>query len=214
MRDITVFDIETADLHNTKICAVGFAIIHDGVITDSFTELVDPECEFGEMNIRIHHITPKMVRGCPTFPEVWEKYSHLFTDNIVAAHGATTADFNYLKKTLAFYGREMPEMDFICTLELAKQLVPGAPDHKLKTLGKYYGISFDNHDAGQDSMTCALLLTRWIAQGADIESYVKHYTPKKEGEKSKPKKHAPHHNRVYKLYDTDDTTESKGETDE
>lgn len=190
MRDITAFDIETADLHNTRICAIGITIIHDGKITENFTELVNPECEFGVMNMRIHGITPPMVAGCPTFPQIWNKYRSLFTDNIVAAHGAATADFNYLKKTLDAYGIEVPEMSFICTLELAKLVVGDAPNYKLKTLGRYYGISFDNHDAGEDSRTCAELLCRWIEQGVNLEEHVKIYRPPLDSDE-KPRKKKP-----------------------
>jgi DNA polymerase-3 subunit epsilon len=68
---IVVFDVETPNFNNDRICAIGISVIENGEIVKSRYSLVNPECEFDYRNIQIHGITPSDVNDAPTFPEVW-----------------------------------------------------------------------------------------------------------------------------------------------
>ena len=58
-------DVETANADMGSICQVGLAKFVDGKIAEEWCTLVDPEDYFDEVNIFIHGIEPRMVRGQP-----------------------------------------------------------------------------------------------------------------------------------------------------
>ena len=81
---IVVFDVETPNLHNDRICAMGVSIINAGVLAETKTILINPECEFDRRNTEIHGIRPSDVKDAPPFNEVWEEICELFHNNLVA----------------------------------------------------------------------------------------------------------------------------------
>ena len=47
--------------------------------------------------------------------------------------------------------------------------------HSLDVLCDYYGIALHHHQADSDSRACAELLLRYIAEGADADSFIRTY---------------------------------------
>lgn len=76
----------------------------------------------------------------------------LLRDYILVAHNANGADIHHIKKSLAVYDIEMPEIEVIDTMLVAKQKgLPGA----LVDLCEHYGVRLDNHhDAMSDAEAC------------------------------------------------------------
>ncbi len=63
-------DFETANRYRGSPCAVGLVKVVDGEVVDTRRYLMRPPegyDEFDPFNIRIHGITPAMVRGEPRF---------------------------------------------------------------------------------------------------------------------------------------------------
>ena len=52
MSRFIVFDVETPNRYCNRICAIGIAVIEDGVIVDEFYSLVNPETSFDYFNVR------------------------------------------------------------------------------------------------------------------------------------------------------------------
>jgi len=63
-------DVETANADRSSICQIGAVRVENGIVTDTFATLVDPETCFDPWNTQIHGITADMVQGQPAFPLV------------------------------------------------------------------------------------------------------------------------------------------------
>lgn len=175
MTKIIAFDVETPNRRNDKICSIGITVIEDTEIVESLYYLVNPECEFDNMNISIHGIYPEEVVDAPTFPEVWAEIEDLFRSNLVSAHNATF-DLHVLKKTLAYYGINETILYYVCTKEIARKEGMEVENHKLPTLCDYYGIRLNHHNAASDSDACATILCNYIMEGIDLDQHTKSFS--------------------------------------
>lgn len=172
---ITVFDIETPDKLNSRICSIGITRIENGEIIGSENFLIDPECEFNHINMRINHIHPEDVLGKPTFPEFWENYGAYFEDGIVAGYNISASDLPTLRKTMKAYGVEIEPFNYIDILFVAKDAYPDLPNHRLPTLCESLDISLEHHDSGSDSLAEAGILLDILGKydENELSEYVK-----------------------------------------
>lgn len=187
---ITVFDIETPDRLNSRICSIGLTRIENGEIVGSENFLIDPECDFCKMNIGKHHIHPEDVEGKPKFPEFWTNYGAYFFDGIVAGHGVSF-DLNVLKKTLEAYQIEIQPIRYVDTLKIAKDNYTDLPNHKLSTICESMGISLQNHDSGSDSHATAEIMLDILGRCSETElsRYVNLFDPNQKTEEDEYRQH-------------------------
>lgn len=174
MEKIIVFDVETPNYSNDRICSIGVTTIEEGLVVHSKNYLVNPECNFDSRNISIHGIKPEAVINAPTFPVIWDIIGEDFLKNIVVAHNANF-DLGVLKKTLIYYGIESSLLIYVDTLKIARKILKESANHKLPTLCWYYDIELKHHDSGSDSHACANLLLNLIEDGADLKEYIREY---------------------------------------
>jgi len=147
---ITVFDVETPNKKNDRICAIGITLIEKDAITVLASQLVNPECAFDQGNTLIHGIRPEDVADSPTFPEVWRQVSPLFTDSIVVGHNVIF-DLTVLRKTLAHYGIELPPIRYMDTCRMARACYPELPNFRLDTICDFLRLDLDHHDPSSDA---------------------------------------------------------------
>lgn len=62
-----VFDTETPNTFNNRMCQIGVTVVEDGEITGGFTLPHRPECDYSWFNIQIHGITPEATNASPCF---------------------------------------------------------------------------------------------------------------------------------------------------
>ena len=168
------FDVETPNSRNDRISSIGISVVENGEIVDSFYSLVDPECEFHYFNVALTGITPEMVRGKPTFPQLWAEIEPIMSSGVLVAHNAAF-DMSVLAKCLRDYGIAWRRRaDYCCTCQMARRLMRGLPDHKLNTICYELDISLDHHDAGSDARACAEILC-WLLPRGDISTFAKQY---------------------------------------
>lgn len=167
----TVFDVETPNCYNDRICSVGITTMEDSVIKSNTNILVDPDCPFSEKNIEVHGIKPENVRNCPSFPKVWESIRELFQeDSVLIAHNAVF-DLSVLRKTLAHYNIKVDCFLYADTLKIARDVYSGFENYKLSTICRELSIELDHHNSGSDSLASAILLQRVLEKGIDISPY-------------------------------------------
>jgi len=154
---ITVFDVETPNKKNDRICAIGITLIEKDAITVLASQLVNPECAFDQGNTLIHGIRPEDVADSPTFPEVWRQVSPLFTDSIVVGHNVIF-DLTVLRKTLAHYGIELPPIRYMDTCRMARACYPELPNFRLDTICDFLRLDLDHHDPSSDAEATARIL--------------------------------------------------------
>lgn len=157
MAKYSFFDVETPNRQNNRICSIGIEQTDScGNLEYSQHFFVNPEQGFDSFNMDIHGISPSMVLGAPTFPELWESnIAPALTNAIVVAHNAVF-DLTVLGKTLDFYGIRKPDILFHDTLDLLKHYeYESLRDYKLPTACEHFGISqTSHHDALADARAC------------------------------------------------------------
>lgn len=172
---ITVFDVETPNSLNDRICSIGITRIVNGEIQDSVNYLINPECSFDQFNIHLHGIHAELVKDCPAFPVVWDRINPLFFDGIVVAHNACF-DLSVLKKTLNHYGIKANSVAYIDTVSAARYIYPYLCNHKLNTLCEELSIPLNHHDSGSDCRATAILLSDMYRNGLDEGRFIRHFS--------------------------------------
>ena len=168
------FDVETPNRYNSRMSAIGIAVVEDGRVVDSFYSLVDPEQPFDWFNTQLTGIDSRAVQGAPTFGELWGRIEPLLSSGVLVAHNASF-DMGVLKKCLRAYGIAWkPQVKGLCTVLMGRRLLPHV-SHRLNDMCAYYGIRLAHHQADSDSMACALILLRYLESGADPEKHLRTY---------------------------------------
>ncbi len=168
------FDVETPNSRNDRMSAIGLVVVEDGIQTSHFYSLVDPETQFDAFNIQLTGITPRMVRGQPSFPVLWELLRPLMERGILCAHNAPF-DLGVLGRCLRDYGISWTERrNYVCTCQMGRSLLPQAPNHRLNTLAELLKLPLQHHNALSDTRACAGLLQYYLER-ADLRSYLRCY---------------------------------------
>lgn len=153
--NFVALDFETANYKRSSACSVAVVEVKNGQIHDSFYALIrPPELKFDPINVQIHGITARDVRDKPTFAQLWDELRPCLENKIVVAHNASF-DMGVLKSVLAEYRLPTPLFHHFCTVSIARKVWPHLENHKLGTLGSYFKIEFQHHNALDDARTCA-----------------------------------------------------------
>lgn len=145
-------DFETMTVKRTSACAVGLAVVLDGVIHRKFYSLIRPiPDDEPRTNTFVHGITPEMVQYAPTFDVIFPTLRDLMHGLTIVCHNRNT-DINILRDCMAYFGLQGIDIeDNICTYELT-----GLP---LEACCAQYGINMGNHhDALDDAVACAKVM--------------------------------------------------------
>lgn len=174
-RTYVVFDVETPNSANDRISAIGVTVVEDGIITEDFYSLVNPQTYFDGFNIRLTGITPEMTRTQPCFEELWPRLEALFERGLIIAHNAPF-DMGVLAKCLRAYGIFWrPRVGYACTCRMGRACYPGLENHRLNTLCYRAGVELNHHNAGSDSRAAAELLINYMEQGVEPERFARSY---------------------------------------
>lgn len=161
VKNYTVFDVETANNMRESICSIGIVRVENNEIVFAKEYLINPECDFNYFNIMVHGITPEAVTWSPAFDEIWEDIKIYFENTTLVAHNAKSMDLCALTRTLKRYRIEPIEFDYICTLQLARKLIPKSitKSHRLNDLCDLLNIQLaHHHDALDDALGCQGIL--------------------------------------------------------
>ena len=168
-------DTETAN-KNHDICQVGAIIVSNGVIEDKIDLFIKPCEKFESANIRKNNIYPDMVENAETFDAIWYKKFHKYVStHIFVAHGASF-DLTAIRKTLQFYDKNLPDIRYICTQLMAREL--GLPCESREDLCKYFNLCIEtSHNAFSDVKDCyKIFLKLYDLCGGKIKDFIKVHT--------------------------------------
>lgn len=182
LEKVTYFDVEYANTKNKSICQIGLMSEQYKTGEPVYPELdiyINPEDGFDDNCIKIHGITRTKIENEPNFVEVWPAIEKYFTNAIVIGHNVAAADIDALVKALKRYNLDIPELYYICTLELAREYVPRCcvSDYGMSSLCEYFDIDIDSeHNAFDDACACSDLFKALVkTYDIDIETHVKRY---------------------------------------
>lgn len=153
--NFVALDFETANEKRSSPCAVGIVVVSGGQLVESRSWLIDPPGRrFNYFNVAVHGITAEDVDGEPRFDELWPTLSQYLLGNTVIAHNAGF-DMGVLRGTLDHFGIACPELDYACSLVIARRTWPGLASYSLGSLADFLDIRFRHHDAAEDAAACA-----------------------------------------------------------
>ena len=134
---------------------------HD--VVDQFISLVNPEREIQPFVVNLTGINSNMLRSAPKFYEVAKRIVEITKDCIVVAHNAQF-DNRILKTEFKRLGFEF-ERKTLCTVELAKDLIPDQASYSLGKLVRSMGIPVtDRHRASGDALATVKLFKMLLAK--------------------------------------------------
>lgn len=156
---LAVVDLETTGITATgdRITEIGIVLIENGVITEQWQSLVNPECTIPVEIQALTGITDKMVANAPTFAKLSREILLRLAGRVFVAHNARF-DYGFIKN--AFRRMEMPfTADVLCTVRLSRRLYPQYSAHNLDALILRHNLQADDrHRAlGDARVTWALL---------------------------------------------------------
>jgi DNA polymerase III epsilon subunit-like protein len=154
----TAIDFETANSRRGSICSVGLTKVVNGSIRETTSWLISPPDDggFAAFNTAIHGVTAADVRNAPDWASSLQDILDFIDGDVVIAHNAAF-DIGALRDACSFAGIDWPELDYACTLVLARALLD-LPVYKLPWVADALQIpSFDHHEAGADARACALI---------------------------------------------------------
>ena len=175
MQSMIAFDVETPNHFNDRISAIGVTVIEHGEITQSTGVLIDPETQFDAFNVMLTGITPELVRGKMTFPQLWERIGPAFSENLLLAHNAPF-DLSVLAKCLRHYDIDAPgTLRYACTCNMARHFYPYMSHHRLNDMCDLFGIALDHHKADSDARACAELALKYVSYGKDLSPFFRRF---------------------------------------
>ena len=158
-----VLDLETTWLipYREWITEIAAIKCRNWKILDEFQTLINPERHIPNWIVRLTWITNEMVADAPTIKEVMPIFSEFLGNAIIVWHNVSF-DFRFL----SYYHYQCMwnylENETLCTLKIARKLLPELPNKKLWTICEYFGITNERaHRAMWDTRATLKVLERY-----------------------------------------------------
>ena len=171
--EYVVVDTETTGgsaLRGHRVTEVAILrVAHDGTVLEEFTTLVNPERPIPAFISSLTNITADMVRGAPRFQEIAPEVARLLQGRVFVAHNAAF-DWRFLSWELEHATGCPPAARLLCTVRLARKVVPEIASRSLDALCYFFDLQNDaRHRAYGDARVTATLLARLLARVAERE---------------------------------------------
>lgn len=165
-----VVDVETTGgsmARGHRITEVGVVIIEQGAIVGSFESLVNPRRRIPSFVSRLTGISDSMVADAPDFEEIAESLAQCLAGSVFVAHNAPF-DWGFVHGELTAATGEEPVMDRLCTVRLARRLVPQLRRRNLDSLSQHFDVMIQGrHRAYGDALATAQVFLRLLDLARD-----------------------------------------------
>ena len=160
--DFVSVDVETANSDMASICQIGIAVFENGTIVDEWVTLVDPDDYFDGINVSIHGISKRDVKGAPKFSGVAKKINDYFKDNLIISHGSF--DRTSLLKAFTKCDETLLFDSWLDTCRVTRRAWPqfSKSGYGLANVCKTIGYVFEHHDALADAKAAGAVLIEAI----------------------------------------------------
>ena len=160
-----VVDVETTGGgfgNGHRITEVAVVEVRDGAIVDEWQTLVNPGRTIPPRIESITGISEAMVHDAPFFDHVAPELHHRLAGRVFVAHNASF-DWGFVSGELAAAGGEVPRVPRLCTVRMARALVPGLRRRNLDAVTRHFGIPVHaRHRAYGDALATARVLLRLL----------------------------------------------------
>lgn len=162
LSEFVAIDVETTGFSpkTDKIIEIAAVKYIDGVATDKFSKLVNPEMELSVEITAVTGITQKDLEDKPRIEEVLPEFLEFIGDSPLIGHNIRF-DLDFIHTAIFTNGLSgnYKASKYHDTLILSQIFYPKGPaNHKLSTLSNYLGLNSDGfHRALSDSISCGEL---------------------------------------------------------
>ncbi|HWP01940.1 MAG TPA: 3'-5' exonuclease [Gemmatimonadaceae bacterium] len=159
-----VVDVETtgAGANANRVIEVAVVPVVQGTIGDVHHWLVNPGRPIPPPITRLTGISSAMVRSAPRFGQVAGAVRRVLGGRLFVAHNAGF-DWNFLQAEFARVGGPLMVGHRLCTVRLARALLPRLRRHSLDHISGYLGIENPaRHRAWGDALATARVLVQLI----------------------------------------------------
>ena len=167
-----ILDIETTGgkYNEEGITEIAIHKFDGHKVVDRFISLINPEKEIQPFVVNLTGINNNMLRTAPKFHEVAKRIVEITEDAVIVAHNAQF-DYRILRTEFRRLGFNF-ERKTLCTVELAKQLLPEAESYSLGKLVRSLGIPVsDRHRANGDALATLQLFKLLLSKDLDKTIY-------------------------------------------
>lgn len=160
--EFVVVDIETtgSDNINDRITDIAVVVVKNGKITNEYSTLLNPHKPIPDFIQRMTGITNNMVRNAPESENVLKEILPMFQgeNKVFVAHNVSF-DYNFIRQNYSRHWIEFPQMQQLCTVKLAKKILPKGTKVNLSSLAQHFKIPIINrHSALGDAKATAIAL--------------------------------------------------------
>ena len=160
-----VVDVETtggSPKQGHRVTEVAAVRVAGGQIRDTFCTLVNPERPIPGMISSLTGITNAMVAGQPRFAQVAPEVSRALDGCVFVAHNAAF-DWRFICHELSLCTGMTLSGRQLCTVRLARKLLPQLPSRSLDGLALFFGLEIESrHRALDDALATARVLIHFI----------------------------------------------------
>lgn len=165
-----ILDIETTGgkYNEEGITEIAIYKFDGHEVVDQFASLVNPERPIQPFVVNLTGINNEMLRQAPKFYEIAKRIIEITNGCIMVAHNALF-DNRILTTEFDRLGYRF-EKETLCTVELAKKLIPDMPSYSLGKLVRSLGIPLtDRHRAQGDAKATVALFKLLLAKDTSKE---------------------------------------------
>jgi DNA polymerase III subunit epsilon len=160
-----VVDVETTGgtpSGGHRITEVAAVRVAGGQIQDVYATLINPGRPIPRMITALTGITNRMVSRAPRFREIMPRLVEVLQGRVFVAHNAPF-DWRFVTAEMELAQGITPSGRQLCTVRLARKLLPQLPSRSLGALVEYFGLEVaTHHRAEDDAVATAQLLLRLI----------------------------------------------------
>lgn len=162
-----VVDVETTGTRadaGDRITEVAVVVVRGREVVRRFDTLVNPERSIPPMITALTHITWEMVKDAPRFGDICAELLETLDGNVFVAHNAAF-DWRFISSEVARATGRRLDARRLCTVRLARKVLPHLPSRRLDSLAHYYGVEIaDRHRALGDADATARILLRLLRE--------------------------------------------------
>jgi DNA polymerase III epsilon subunit len=150
----TIFDTETTGLSprsGDRIVEIAAIKVQGLDLLGEFSELVNPERRIPYESQRIHNISDEMVKDAPTVDIILPKFLEFAAGSILIAHNASF-DLSFINNEIEKAGILHPPLEAVCTVNLARKVLPQLHSHSLDALIEHMHIKCERRHRALDDV--------------------------------------------------------------
>lgn len=168
--EYAVIDIETTGgrAASDKIIEIAIYVYDGEKIIDSFQSLINPGVPVPPFISRLTGITDEMLRDAPYFYEVARRIVEITEGRIFVAHNVRF-DYSFVKKEFNDLGYNF-QRKTLCTVRLARKVIPGLPAYGLEKLSSSLKISMERHHRAASDAKAATDILAYLLKQVNGES--------------------------------------------